>query len=150
MKIFVCKTIQVLAIYTTVCLSTKTRWMFKEKFLKMSFQNCFILIFRQFRFILRYVHVHSFFNNCNSKVLIQERFILILITIVVLFGGGLMLNNFGVFLSIMTIISFKAYRISFVFACHKIWKTGGNVYLFLFASVSFCDLKVSFAKHYWI
>lgn len=48
--------------------------MFKEKFLKMSFQNCFILIFRQFRFILR--NVHSFFNNCKSKVL-QERFIFI-------------------------------------------------------------------------
>lgn len=148
MKIFVCKTIQVLAIYTTVCLSTKTRWMFKEKFLKMSFQNCFILIFRQFRFILR--NVHSFFTTVNLRSWYRKGLYWFRITIVVLFGGGLMLNNFGVFLSIMTIISFKAYRISFVFACHKIWKTGGNVYLFLFASVSFCDLKVSFAKHYWI
>lgn len=49
----------------------------KKNSWKMSFQNCFILIFRPFRFILRYVHVHSFFNNCKSKVLIQERFILI-------------------------------------------------------------------------
>lgn len=58
------------------------------------------------------MYIHSL-TTVNIRSWYRKGLYWFRITIVVLFGGGLMLNNFGVFLSIMTIISFKAYRISF-------------------------------------
>lgn len=74
----------------------------------------------------------------------------------VLFGGGLMLNNFGVFLSIMTIISFKAYRISFFRVSQNLQNRRKCVPIFICVShflrfkSFFCQTLLDIISAYWI